>query len=52
VDLANQARLDGLVEFEDAARRLPVAVVPAADRQELLGLIHDCGRHADRVPRA
>ena len=50
-DLADQAGLDGLVEFEDAAGWLPVAVVAPPHGQELALLVDDRGSHADRVPR-
>jgi hypothetical protein len=33
-DFADQARLDGLVESEDATWRFPVAVVSAADGED------------------
>ena len=39
LDLANQAVLDGFVEFEDAAGRFPVAVVAPLRGEHVPGIV-------------
>jgi hypothetical protein len=48
-DLAAQAVLDRLGEFEDATGRLPAAVVAALDEQGMAAAVGDDAADADRV---
>lgn len=50
-DLALNARLRGLVEFEHTAGELPSAVVSTADRQESPVLAHDHSGYGHGVER-
>src|SRR5690606_31182099 len=49
LDLAAQPVLDGLVEFEDAAGKLPGAVVTALDDEDTALVVRDDCGHADGV---
>jgi hypothetical protein len=49
-DLAAQAVVDGLAEFEDTAGGFPVLVVAAADEQDPAVVVGDDAADADGVP--
>ena len=49
-DLAAQAVVDGLAEFQDAAGRLPALVVAPLDQQRAAVVVGDDPGDADRVP--
>ena len=51
MDLAAQAGLDRLVEFEDAAGGLPAVVVAALDEQGVTVVVNDDAADADGVTR-
>ena len=49
-DLPAQAVVDGLAEFQDAARGFPMVVVAARDEQRAAVVIGDDAADADRMP--